>query len=59
MADAVKDAVKGIVDRTAEAVSSETTPNLQLDEVTGEKVSKTERVLEHQPLEIAMTHRTL
>ena len=45
MADAVKDAVKGIVDRTAEVTSSEPTPNLQLDEVTGEKVSKTERML--------------
>ena len=45
MADKVKDAVQGIVDRTMEATSSEPAQNLQLDEVTGEKVSKTERML--------------
>ena len=45
MANTVKDAVQGIVDRTVEATTSEPAQNLQLDEVTGEKVSKTERMI--------------
>ena len=44
MADTVKDAIQGIVDRTVDATASEPAQNLQLDEVTGEKVSKTERM---------------
>ena len=50
MANTVKDAVQNIVDRTAEATTSEPAQNLQLDEVTGEKVSKTERTIAFQTI---------
>ena len=44
MADAVKETVQNVVDRTVEATSSEGSQATFLDEVTGEQVSKTERI---------------
>lgn len=42
-ANAVKDAVQDVAQKVGELTTGENAPTLYLDEVTGEKVSKTER----------------
>lgn len=42
VADTVKDAVNNVAEKVSQLTTSEPAPNLVLDEVTGEKVSKSE-----------------